>query len=56
MNSKNWILISRGDCNTRKKIKKLIKKEEVYLSKFVYGVNFIINISKGFFKKIKLKP
>ena len=48
MNSKDWILISRGDCNTRKKIKKLIKKEEVYLSKFVYGVNFIINISKGF--------
>ena len=44
MNSKDWILISGGDCNTPKKK----KKKEGYLSKFVYGVIFIIDISKGF--------
>ena len=34
-------------CNTQKKKKKGIKKEG-YLSKIVYGVNFIINVSKRF--------
>ena len=37
-------------CNTptKKKQKEKKKKKEGYLSKFVYVVNFIINISKGF--------
>ena len=51
MNSEDWILISGGDCNTPtrgKKKEKKRKEKEGYLSKFVYVVNFIINISKGF--------
>ena len=40
----------------KKKKKKIIviprkKNKKGYLSKFVYGVNFIINISKGFLRK-----
>ena len=45
MNSEDWILISGGDCNTPKKK----KKKEGYLSKFVYGDNFIIKNYKGAF-------
>ena len=41
-------------CNTPKKKEK--EKKEGYLSKFVYGDNFIINNYKGAFQKIRLKP
>ena len=40
-------LLWKTYCNTPPPQKKGIKKEG-YLSKIVYGVNFIINVSKGF--------
>ena len=42
------LLRTLGPCNTPKKKKKKRIKKEGYLSKIVYGVNFIINVSKGF--------
>ena len=44
--------LHRWMCNSPKKK----KNKEGYLSKVVMGSTFIINITKGFFLKIRLKP
>ena len=59
MNSKDWILISGGECNTPPPKKREREREREreslkmgYLSKSFCGANFIINIIKVVFRKL----